>query len=211
MANRIASNRILLTISVIALILVTLVPAPAMAKAGDTSTSTLPDFVSFLQSVNIGTAGELSGVYVPGIMAVKVIDQPGYDAGFVSREDETLTHFKMVDSFGSIGLLAHNHLAGKYFPSILPGQIIYLVYGNGEVNTYIVTQTLSVQAYEPYNPYGSFRDLTTSTEYSAEQLFYQVYTGTPHLTLQTCIAQGDEPSWGRLFVMAVPLTQYYAQ
>jgi hypothetical protein len=209
MATRTASRRILLTISLFALFVVSLIPAPVSAKTVETAT--FPEFSNFLQSIYTGEANQLRGVYVPEVMALPVVSQPGNDAGYVSREEETLTRFALADYFGTIGLLAHNYLAGQYFTSLSPGQVVYLVYGGGEVNAYMITQVSRFQANEPYNPYGEFRNLETGITYTAEQTFRQFYTGTPHVTFQTCIAQGDEPSWGRLFVTAIPLTEYYAQ
>jgi hypothetical protein len=208
MATRTLAQRFFLTLTVFAILLLNLIPAPAFAKAGETS---LPELSTFLQTVSNGEANQLRGVFVPGIMAVQVVEQGENGAGYISREEETLTRFGMADAFGTVGLLAHNHLAGKYFASLKPGQIVYLIYGNSQVNAYMITQVLSFQANEPYNPYGTFRNLETGTESSAEELFRQVYTGSFHITLQTCIAQGDQPSWGRLFVIAIPLTEYYAE
>jgi len=208
MASRNISQRILLSVSLLALILISLVPTPAKAAAGDTSA--LPDLSSFITNISNSNAGELRGIYVMGAMALPVVQQPGDNAGFVSTSEQAVTQFGMVNQFGNIGLLAHNHLAGQNFFSLVPGQLIYLVYGNGEVSAFIITQVLRYQAYEPYNPYSYFRNLDTGLEYSAEDVFRQVYMGDHHLTLQTCIAENGESSWGRLFVIAVPFTQYYA-
>jgi hypothetical protein len=87
--------------------------------------------------------------------------------------------------------------------------LVYLIYGNGEIKTFIVAKALRFQAHEPNNPYSFFADLDSGLTYSAEEVFRQVYTGDYHVTFQTCIANGDELSWGRLFVIAIPLTQYF--
>jgi len=208
MASRSVSQRIFLSVSLLALVLISLVPTPAKASAGDAPT--LPDLSSFITNISNSNAKELRGIYVMGAMALPVVQQPGDNAGFVSTSDETVTQFGMVNQFGNIGLLAHNHLAGQNFFSLVPGQLIYLVYGNGEVSTFIITQVLRYQAYEPYNPYSYFRNLDNGLEYSAEDVFRKVYMGERHVTLQTCIAENGEASWGRLFVIAIPLTQYYA-
>ena len=208
MASRNISQRILLSVSLLALVLINLIPTPVKAEAGDTST--LPDLSSFITGISNSNTEELRGIYVTGTMALTVVQQPGDNAGFVSTTEKTVTQFGMVNQFGNIGLLAHNYLAGQNFFSLVPGQMIYLVYGNGKVSTFVITQVLRYQAYEPYNPYSYFRNLDTGLEYSAEDVFRQVYMGDHHLTLQTCIAENGESSWGRLFVIAVPFTQYYA-
>ena len=209
MASRKVSLLILLTLSLLILTVVSLIPSPAQAQAD--VTSTFPTFSDFLQSVSNGDGGQLQGVYIPSVMALPVVQQVGNSPTYVSPEDETLTQFGMATQFGMVGLLAHNDLSGKYFSALLPGQVLYLVYGSGEINTFIVTQILRLRAHEPNNPYSYFTDLDTHQVYSAEDLFRQVYMGDPHVTFQTCIAQDDQPSWGRLFVIAVPLTQYYSE
>lgn len=208
MASKNISKHVLTTVSLFAFILISLIPTPV--KADTSSTATLPDLSSFITSVSNSNAEELRGVYVTGSMALTVVQQPGNNAGFVSTAEKTVTQFGMVNQFGNIGLLAHNYLAGQNFFSLAPGQVIYLVYGNGKVSMFVVTQVLRYQAYEPYNPYSYFRNLDTGLEYSAENVFRQVYMGDHHLTLQTCIAENGESSWGRLFVIAIPLGQYYA-
>jgi hypothetical protein len=208
MASKNISKRVLTTASLFAFILISLIPTPVKADTGNASA--LPDLSSFIASISSSNTEELRGVYVTGSMALTVVQQPGDNAGFVSTAEKTVTQFGMVNQFGNIGLLAHNYLAGQNFFSLVPGQVVYLVYGNGKVSTFVVTQVLRYQAYEPYNPYSYFRNLDTGLEYSAEDVFRQVYMGDHHLTLQTCIAENGESSWGRLFVIAIPFAQYYA-
>ena len=82
---------------------------------------------------------------------------------------------------------------------------LQMIYGDGHYKTYQVTAVYRFQAIEPNNSNSSFIDLQTNEEFSAAQLFKQVYMGNHHITLQTCIQQGEEPSWGRLFIIAEPL------
>jgi hypothetical protein len=60
------------------------------------------------------------------------------------------------------------------------------------------------QALQPFSPYSNFRDLETQSILTAEQLFNKVYRGEFHLTLQTCIENEGNLSWGRLFIIARP-------
>ena len=55
------------------------------------------------------------------------------------------------------------------------------------------------------NPYSQFKDLETQTSLTAEELFNNVYRGDYHLTLQTCIENNGNSSWGRLFIVASPV------
>jgi hypothetical protein len=115
----------------------------------------------------------------------------------------------MPSQYGNIGLLAHNNLSGKSFSSLAAGQQVRLVYGDGKTETFIITEVMRYQALQPNSPYSSFRNLDTSEEtLTAEQMFKKVYLGDRHITFQTCIEAYGNSSWGRLFVIAVPKTEY---
>ena len=181
-------------------------PAPALALgAGGAS---LPDFWDFSEDVQNDQADVVRGVYVPSVLALPIIQQPAASAGYVSSKEGEITQFGMAAQYGNVGLLAHNHLSGKLFSDLDPGQEVRLVYGDGRVEYFVVTQILQYQALEPTSQHSSFRDLNTGEELTAGQLFKQVYGGERHVTFQTCIANSESPSWGRLFVIAVPREQY---
>ena len=168
----------------------------------------LPDFTVFSQTVQNGKTDSLRGVYVPNVMAFPVIQQPSGNAGYVSTNDNQVTQFAMASQFGNVGLLAHNYLSGKSFSQMAVGQEVRLVYGDGRVEYFIVTEILQYQALQPNSPWSSFRNLDDDTTLSAEQMFKRVYTGDRHLTFQTCIQAEGISSWGRLFVVAVPKTDF---
>ena len=172
----------------------------AMAKAGNI----LPDFTDFAQPVENGDVNTLSGVYVPNVLALPVIQQPSGDDGYVSNKDDQTTQFAMASQFGSIGLLAHNYLSGRFFSELAVGHEVRLVYGNGRVEYFVITEILRYQALEPNSQLSSFRSLEHAEILSAEQMFKRVYAGKRHVTFQTCIAANGIVSWGRLFVVAQP-------
>ena len=174
--------------------------AVPMVKAGNI----LPDFTDFAQPVENGDVNTLSGVYVPNVLALPVIQQPSGNAGYVSSKDDQATQFAMASQFGSVGLLAHNYLSGRFFYKLAVGQEVRLVYGNGEVEYFVITEILRYQALEPNSQLSSFRNLDHSEVLSAEQMFKRVYAGERHVTFQTCIAANGIVSWGRLFVVAKP-------
>lgn len=174
------------------------------------NTVRLPDFTVFSQAVQNGKADSLRGVYVPNVMALPVVQQPSGNAGYVSNNDGQATQFAMASQFGNIGLLAHNYLSGKSFSQMVVGQEVRLVYGDGRVEYFIVTEILQYQALQPNSPWSSFRSLSDDTTLNAEQMFKRVYTGDRHLTFQTCIQAEGISSWGRLFVVAVPKTDFPA-
>jgi len=178
-------------------------PISALAMGGNT----LPGFTEFSESVQNGDAKTLRGVYVPDTFALPIVQQPSNNAGYVSYKDGELTQFGMASQYGNVGLLAHNHLSGKLFSDIAVGQEIRLVYGDGKVEYFVVTEVLRYQALQPNSPWSNFRDLATDKQLNAEQMFKRVYFGDRHVTFQTCIEQNGESSWGRLFVIAVPKVQ----
>jgi hypothetical protein len=181
---------------------------PIQAGALGNGETALPNFKDFSRTVQNSQADVLRGVYVPEVLALPVIQQPASNAGYVSSSDGEITQFGIASQFGNVGLLAHNHLSGKSFSQLMPGQEVRLVYGNGKVEYYMISEVLSYQALQPTSPYSSFRNLNGDETLTAEQMFERVYLGDRHVTFQTCIEANGNLSWGRLFVIAVPRTEY---
>jgi hypothetical protein len=146
----------------------------------------------------------LKSVYVPHILQLSVVQQPGGDGSYISQDAHEATQFSLAARFGNIGLLAHNFLAGRLFTMLTVGQMVRLVYDDGEVENFVVTRILRYQALSPDSPFSNLRDLATDQLRSAGQVFAQVYTGPRHLVFQTCIASAGDLSWGRVFVIAMP-------
>lgn len=199
--NKNTSN--VLNVSLFLAIFLSLLFNPISAQA-----ASLPSFLDFSKSVQNGDANTLRGVYVSNVMALPVVQQPSSNAGYVSSNDGEATQFGMASQFGNVGLLAHNHLSGKSFSQIAVGQEIRLVYGDGRVEYFVVTEVLHYQAIQPTNPYSSFRNLDRDETLTAEGMFKRVYFGDRHVTFQTCIAAEGNSSWGRLFVIAVPKSEF---
>jgi len=172
------------------------------------NTALLPGFTDFSQAVQNGKADSLRGVYVSNVLALPVVQQPSGNAGYVSSNDGQATQFAMASQFGNVGLLAHNYLSGKSFSQLTVGQEVRLVYGDGRVEYFIVAEVLQYQALQPNSPWSSFRGLHDNTTLSTEQMFKRVYAGDRHVTFQTCIQTEGISSWGRLFVVAVPKTDF---
>jgi hypothetical protein len=164
----------------------------------------LPDFTDFSRPVQNGQPDMLRGVYVADVLALPVAQQPAGNANYVSDQEGEATQYSPAAQFGNVGILAHNHLAGKSFSRLTVGQEVRLVYGDGTVEYFVIAEVLRYQALQPENPWGSFRDLENDEVLTAEQLFDRVYKGDHRVTFQTCIADKGVLSWGRLFVMARP-------
>ena len=195
-------------ICIIALVLFA-TPMPALALEGQGTT--LPDYSSFVESVENGQAGVLRGVYVPDVLALPIVQQPTGHPGYVSSNEGEITQFNMAAEVGNVGLLAHNYLCGEEFAKLSPGQEVRLVYGDGKVEYFVVDQILQYQALQPYSPYSEFRNLETQITITAEELFRQVYRGDRHVTFQTCIEANGDSSWGRLFIIAKPKSFPFAE
>ena len=182
------------------------IPALAMGN----NSSPMPYFTDFSKAVQNGKADTLSGIYVPNVLALPVIQQPSGNFGYVSNNDEQITQFGMASQYGNVGLLAHNYLSGKVFSRLVVGQEVRLVYGNGKVEYFFVKEVLQYQALQPNSQSSSFRNLNDNTVLTVEQMFKRVYMGDRHVTFQTCIDAEGISSWGRLFVIAVPKTDFSA-
>ena len=167
--------------------------------------NTLPDLNTFIETVTDGNASALRGVYVSNVMALSIVQQPAGYAGYVSTEESVATQFGIAAEVGNVGLLAHNTHAGSFFSNIKQGDRIILVYGDGHIESFMANSIQRYQALDPHNPYSEFKNLETQTTFTAEDLFNNVYRGEYHLTLQTCIENNGNASWGRLFIMATPV------
>ncbi len=147
----------------------------------------------------------LKGIYLEDTFALRIVQQPTGQAGFVSTIQGVVTQFAPASDYGVIGLLAHNYLAGSSFSSVVQGDVITVANGDGLGTQYVVTSINQFQALSPNSTSSKFVDLESEEQITAGQLFQKMYQGEPHLVLQTCVAKDGEPSWGRLFIIAEPL------
>jgi hypothetical protein len=169
-------------------------------------------FDAFVEKVKNGNAAVIVGVYVQGVLALPVIQQPvnskgePTDPGFVSTTDDIATQFlyAYIYADGNIGLLAHNYLAGRYFFNIQSGDIVEIIYGDGRVEDYAIDEIRQYQALSPRSPTSNFLDLETGETLTSTDLFYRVYGGDKRVTFQTCIDRDNNSEWGRIFPIAFP-------
>ena len=181
----------------------TATPVPTATQI-PTPTPIPPPFLdTLIANLMNGNASQVVGVYVEDVMSLRVVQQPSSDPAYVSTLPNTATYFSMVRQMtGNTGLLAHNYLAGAYFFNLQSGQIITLIYGDGSTDDYMVSYSEQFQALSPNSPTSNFVSLSSGETLSSTDLFYRVFGGGTRTTMQTCIAQGNEDSWGRLFVIA---------
>jgi hypothetical protein len=149
----------------------------------------------------------VTGVKVPGLFNLPVVQQPESDSVYVSPNNDELTQFGLPKSFGTTSLLAHNGLSGSLFYQLTKGMTVIIVFGDGKTQDYKVSEIETYQALDPENIYSNFVDLnnTSGPVLTSAELFRRVYKNSSSVVFQTCFEKDDVPSWGRLFVIAYPV------
>ena len=167
------------------------------------SVPSLPDFRKTLPS---NGSDRIVGVYVTGKLALRVLEQPVNQPGYVTPQADAVSQFRLAQGYGTVGLLAHNTLAGGVFSRLVPGDQVVLLSGNGGERLFTIQGIRRLQALSPWSQTSVFREVGPQAAIlSTRTVFSQVYGGGYPLVFQTCIAEGGNPSWGRLFVLAAPL------
>ena len=174
------------------------------ALTGPLDGAALPSMDDFIGQVSNGQAGELRGVYIPGILAAPIVQQPAGMHDFVSPWQNVITQFGLASRLGSTGLLAHNYLAGETFGLLQEGQEIMLIDGSGRVSTFTVAEILRYRAMTSDDTATRLLDLESQASITSADLFNRVYSRPGWVVFQTCIKKDGDPSWGRLFIIASP-------
>jgi hypothetical protein len=180
------------------------IPAQPISQTAS-DTANLPSISEFTQQVSDGQADQVRGIYVSRVMALHIVPQPQGDPSFISAEEGTATLFQTASFFGVTGLLAHNFLSGRDFFHLTSGQEINVIYGDGHLRNYRVSQIDDFQRLSINDLRSNFMELSSGLQKTADQVFADFYQGSPHLTLQTCIERDGEWSWGVRFIKADPL------
>lgn len=164
-----------------------------------------PELDNFVAAVVNGQASQVVGLFVQDKLAQPVVQQPTGQPNFVALKDGVVTQFAAANSFGTIGLLAHNYLSGRHFFNLNENDAIIIVYGDGREELYRISRVGRYQALQPESPYSNFVDTSdpTQTEITAGVLFTRIYAHPNQVVLQTCIDANGDSSWGRLFITAV--------
>lgn len=168
----------------------------------------LPTLQEFTTEVMDGDGDAIRGVYVPGILALPVVQQPENDEGFVSKDPGAVTEFQRAAQNNVIGLLAHNYLAGKFFFRLRKGQEVIILFGDGSSAHYLITRVHRYQKLDPLGLYSDYVNLSNGKQVSTLELFNRVYRGPHHVTFQTCLERDGNLEWGLLFVVADPVVEF---
>ncbi|KAA3648086.1 MAG: hypothetical protein DWQ07_03580 [Chloroflexi bacterium] len=105
-------------------------------------------------------------------------------------------------SKGSIGLIAHNYLAGASFYSLTAGTEVTVDFSDGTTQTFVVQTARRYQATDP-DDYGKPFIDQRGKQVSTRQVFNQNYK-QGKVTFQTCITKDGINTWGLVFIIAVP-------
>jgi len=181
-------------------------PAAVSASGNSLPPSDLPTPESVMSAAENTQPGVLRELEINDLIKLTVVQQPHENRGFVSPVQDYVTEYQTATDFGTIGLLAHNYLAGQYFFQISAGQEIRLTDSNDRTERFVVTHIQRYQAIVPNSASSDFIDLATGEYLTASQLFRKTYgSRSGALILQTCIEAQQNQSWGRLFIIAEPV------
>lgn len=166
----------------------------------------LPPLAEFSAAITDGRGRAVRGVYVPGELALRVLQQPASSPAHVTTAPDAVSQFSLAAAHGAIGLLAHNHLAGQKFFGLRSGQTAVVILADGTHVRYRIEKVIHYQALSPTSAVSDFLALDeTGQRMSARELFVHMYTVPDQLVFQTCFEREGNPYWGRLFVVATPL------
>jgi hypothetical protein len=185
--------------------LISVVHLPPPTIDSWTSREQLPSLNRFVDNLVNGQSGTVRGVYVPGFLALPVVQQPSGNTGFVSQQPGTATQFQLANRYGVIGLLAHNYLSGSEFFRLVEGLKVMVVRGDGSLQAYRISQVKQYRKLSPGSNWSHYIDLETGERLTTYQVFTQYYQGEHHLTFQTCLEKDGLETWGLRFVVAEPV------
>jgi hypothetical protein len=154
-------------------------------------------------------ADRISQVEVPGHLSYKVVEQPQGNDAFISHKPVTLTHFRLAAHYGTIGLIAHNSLAGAAFFDLKLGELINVIYQSQNKVSFQIRSIRSFQALSPSRTDSVFIDLENGSRYTASDLFLEIYGADASLVFQTCLERNGLRTWGRFFVLADQIPHKY--
>lgn len=170
-----------------------------------TDNEEIPSLGDFVEQVVDGQAGVITGIYAAGVLALRIVQQPEGDVAYISEEDGSATQFQSAAMYGIVGLLAHNFLSGELFYNLRDGQEITLVYGDGSLQNYRINAIDDFERLVNADLQSDFRDLRAGQVRTVDDVFFDYYSGEPHLTLQTCIEKDGVWNWGVRFIVAQPI------
>ena len=92
------------------------IPVTGLSSLSIIANATSPSVQSAKESAS---NSQLASIKIENVFDLPVVQQPSANSGYVSTRNNTLTQFGLASSYGSIGILANNYLAGKYHRPII--------------------------------------------------------------------------------------------
>jgi len=167
----------------------------------------LPTLNQFVNAVKTDDPDLMVGIYAEGIFADRIVHQPQGSWGTVIAEPEEVTLFHLAEEQKTLGLLAHNYLAGHSFFELQMVDRIYLILGDGTKVPFVVSEIHEFQALDPRNARTNFINLDTGEKEAAADVFVEMYDRQYDMVLQTCIDRDGNSEWGRRFIIATPVLE----
>jgi hypothetical protein len=180
----------------------TLIPTPREVIT-PIPTPTPSELQLFAASLRNDNPDQVVGVYVPGVLALQVIQQPWNNSTFVENKNgSVVTQFSAAKKTDVIGLLAHNYLSsGASFYNLQINDDVSIVYGDGKVDTYRLTEMKIYQKLEPYSLTSDLIDLGSGRRITTSQAYHKFYETPGQVVFQTCIEENNNLSWGLFFIV----------
>jgi len=153
-----------------------------------------------------GNPSEVVGAIVEGLFISPVVQQTANEMGWVSDAYNTLTSLQTARQTGDIGLAAVQQQLGEKFFAFDLGQTILILMGDGAFLIFQVDSAIQFQTIDPENPSSDLINLNTNEVYTINALEQYLYNGSNRLVFQTNIIRDGIDQWGRLIVIATPVT-----
>lgn len=171
----------------------------------NSSPSMATNLQDLVKEVSDGRASQPEALYLPGGSSLTVVRQPAGSPGYVSASPTVATNFTLAEQRGVHGFLAHADLGGKKFQTLSVDDLILMITGDGQIQSYSVFAILRFQAVRPNDPFSEYIDLDHGeARLTNREVFAIAYGLSGSLVLQTCMSNDGDDAWGRLFVIATP-------
>lgn len=167
----------------------------------------IPSLEEFVDKVSTGDPELMVGIYSEGLFADVITHQPSGNFGYVDAKPGDVTLFHLAAENKTLGLLAHNYLAGHDFFKLEVGDEIHLILGDGKTLPFRVHELHQFQALQPNDAHSQFLNLETGEKEDSSQVFQEMYDREYQMVLQTCIDKDGNSEWGRLFVISEPILE----
>ena len=137
-------------------------------------------------------------IYITFLLCIFSLTTP---SNYATEKAGAVTPFKQAWQYGTLGIIAHNYLAGEHFSELKQGDQIILIYADRHIEKYVVSKFERYIALQPFSVYSDFVPDGGGKKLSAANLFLKIYDPDDRrIVLQTCYDGYN----GRLLIIAYP-------